>query len=132
MYVEEIELGPRPIEGVSTSTTGFVGLTERGPLNKPTLVTNVGEFDRFFGSFLNAARFGDYRWLPFAVQGFFANGGARAYVVRTAPLPPPDAEDAGDRAKYAHVAATVLPVQQNARRSLAADVEAGAAAIELA
>ena len=31
VYVEEVSTGPRPIEGVSTSTAGFVGETERGP-----------------------------------------------------------------------------------------------------
>ena len=31
VYTEEISSGPVPIEGVSTSTAGFVGLTERGP-----------------------------------------------------------------------------------------------------
>ncbi len=30
VYVEEVNTGPRPIEGVSTSTAGFVGETERG------------------------------------------------------------------------------------------------------
>ena len=31
VYVEEIEMGGKPIEGVSTSTAGFLGETERGP-----------------------------------------------------------------------------------------------------
>ena len=30
VYIEEIELGAKPIEGVSTSTAGFLGETERG------------------------------------------------------------------------------------------------------
>ena len=34
VYVEEVATGPRPIEGVSTSTAGFVGVTERGPLQR--------------------------------------------------------------------------------------------------
>ena len=49
VYVEEVELAPRAIQMASTSTTGFVGLSLRGPINKPTLVTNYGEFERFFG-----------------------------------------------------------------------------------
>ncbi len=32
VYVEEYEIGPRPIEGVGTSTAGFIGMTERGQL----------------------------------------------------------------------------------------------------
>ena len=39
VYVEEIQTGPRPIEGVSTSTAGFVGETERGP-SQPRQVTS--------------------------------------------------------------------------------------------
>lgn len=36
VYVEEIQTGNKPIEGVSTSTTGLVGITERGPVNVPS------------------------------------------------------------------------------------------------
>ena len=32
VYSEEISTGAVPIEGVSTSTAGFVGQTERGPI----------------------------------------------------------------------------------------------------
>ena len=45
VYVEEIHTGPRPIEGVSTSTAGFVGETERGP-TRPTLVTSWPDYQR--------------------------------------------------------------------------------------
>jgi Bacteriophage tail sheath protein len=31
VYVEEINTGAKPIEGVNTSNTTFVGETERGP-----------------------------------------------------------------------------------------------------
>ena len=41
VYVEEVDTGTKPIEGVSTSTTGMIGVTERGPVNVPTLVTGV-------------------------------------------------------------------------------------------
>ena len=45
VYVEEIEIGAKPIEGVSTSTLGFLGETERGPV-AARLVTNFEEFRR--------------------------------------------------------------------------------------
>ena len=53
VYVEEIEIGAKPIEGVSTSTAAFIGLTESGDeyLNKPTLVTSWGEFVKKFGRY---------------------------------------------------------------------------------
>lgn len=70
VYVEEINTGPVPIEGVSTSTAGFVGQTARGPL-EPRLVTSFVEFQRWFGSIIDPA----ISFLPFAVQGFFDNGG---------------------------------------------------------
>ena len=42
VFVEEIDTGNKPIEGVSTSTTGVVGITERGPVDVPILVTSYG------------------------------------------------------------------------------------------
>jgi len=70
VYVEEIELGARPIEGVSTSTAGFLGVTLRGP-QEPRLVTGFEEFKRLYGGYLPV----DVSTLPFAVEGFFNNGG---------------------------------------------------------
>lgn len=76
VYIEEIARGPRPIEGVATSTAAFLGETERGPL-APLLVTTYAEFQRRFGD-----RFRDGRHLPDAARGFFDNGGQRLYVCR--------------------------------------------------
>ena len=76
VYVEEIPQGPRPIEGVPTSTAAFVGETERGPI-RPLLVTSAGEYGRRFG---DTSRAGQH--LPAAVDGFFINGGRRLYVCR--------------------------------------------------
>jgi phage tail sheath protein FI len=87
VYVEEIEIGAKPIEGVSTSTAGFLGYAERGPLDKPTLVTSFAEFGRIFGGFLADDGQGileKIRWLAYAVQGFFENGGKRAFITRVA------------------------------------------------
>ena len=39
VYIEEIERGPRPIEGVPTSTAAFLGEAERGAIT-PRLVTS--------------------------------------------------------------------------------------------
>jgi len=80
VYVEELSTGPRPIEGVSTSTAGFVGETERGP-TLTRLVTSWTEFDRWFGGFLDLPTLTrDNRFLPYAVRGFFENGGQRLFV----------------------------------------------------
>lgn len=90
VYTEEIQTGNKPIEGVSTSTTGLVGVTERGPVNVPQLVTSYGEYRRTFGGYLPADEFTDatgrcHAYLPHAVEGFFLNGGKRAYVTRVLP-----------------------------------------------
>ncbi|HLN83270.1 MAG TPA: phage tail sheath family protein, partial [Candidatus Binatia bacterium] len=77
VYVEEIDTGNKPIEGVSTSTAGMIGVTERGPAGVPILVTSYGEYVRWFGERLNRADFGDHCYLPHAVDGFFTNGGKR-------------------------------------------------------
>ena len=52
VYVEEIDTGSKPIEGVSTSTAGMLGIAERGPVNVPILVTSYGEYQRWFGGAL--------------------------------------------------------------------------------
>ncbi len=85
VYVEEVDTGPKPIEGVSTSTSGMVGVTERGPENIPTLVVGYGDFLRQFGGTLDDAAFVDTWYLPHAAKGFFDNGGKRLYVVRVLP-----------------------------------------------
>ncbi len=91
VYVEEIDTGAKPIEGVSTSTAGVVGVAERGPRNRPILITSAGEYERWFGGILPREEFTDpadpdraHCYLPHAVQGFFTNGGKRLYVVRVA------------------------------------------------
>ena len=82
VYVEEVDTGAKPIEGVSTSTAGLVGVAERGPLNVPMLVTSAGEYRRVFGEGLNRDLYGEHRYLPTAVEGFFTNGGKRVYITR--------------------------------------------------
>ncbi len=76
VYVEEIEFGAKPITGVSTSTAGFLGEAERGP-TIPRLVTSWLDYQRVFGSY-----FGAEKYLPYAVQGFFDNGGQRCFIGR--------------------------------------------------
>lgn len=84
--MEEFESGGRPLEGVSTSTGGFIGLAERGAVEGlPELVTSFADFQRKFGAYLSEAAFGEYRFLAYAVEHFFINGGSRCYVMRVAP-----------------------------------------------
>lgn len=86
VYVEEFESGGKPMEGVGTSTAGFVGLAARGPVGGvPVLVTNFSDFKRTYGDYLSESEFGDYRFLAYSVEHFFLNGGARAFISRCVP-----------------------------------------------
>jgi len=75
VYIEEIEIGAKPIEGVSTSTGGFLGPTERGPTS-PMFITNFGDFQNKFGGFVENS------YLAYGIEGFFRNGGQRCFVGR--------------------------------------------------
>jgi phage tail sheath protein FI len=81
VYVEEIDTGNKPIEGVSTSTVGFLGIAERGPTS-PTLITSFGDYTRAFGRYVKDG--GVDRYLAYAVEGFFQNDGNRCFVQRVA------------------------------------------------
>jgi phage tail sheath protein FI len=94
VYVEEVDAGPKPIEGVSTSTAGAVGVTARGPdEGKPVLVTSFADFQRKFGGsfevpdskktdFASDPEGGEFWNFPLSVKGFFDNGGQRLYIKR--------------------------------------------------
>lgn len=81
VYIEEVEMGARPIKGVGTSTAGFVGMTledNENRLDKPTLITSWGQFVKYYGRYDKTKA----PYLPPAVYGFFANGGSTCYVVK--------------------------------------------------
>ncbi|MDQ6423042.1 phage tail sheath family protein [Paenibacillus sp. LHD-117] len=97
VYVEEFESGAKPLDGVSTSTAGFIGLAARGPVSGlPLLITSPADFGRAFGSYLSESAFGSYRYLAYAVNQFFMNGGSRCYVMRIAPEDAKSASGGGD------------------------------------
>jgi len=48
VYIEELATGNQPIEGVSTSTVGFLGIAERGPA-MTRLITSYSDFSRAYG-----------------------------------------------------------------------------------
>ncbi len=81
VFIEEIERGPKPIEGVATSTAAFLGVTERGPL-RPFLVTSYGEYVRRFGEIVDPPPGTTPSYMPHAVKAFFDNGGKRCFITR--------------------------------------------------
>src|SRR5271156_2452726 len=91
VYIQEIE-GPAPIVGVSTSIAAFIGMAERGPVNRLILCTSPGDYTRWFGGLMLPDEFADpvdpnraHCYLPYAVAGFFNNSGQIAYVMRVLP-----------------------------------------------
>ncbi len=85
VYVEETSFRQKTIEGVSTSTAGFVGPTRFGPVRgEPELLTSFLDFERIYGGIdqleFDGARVHNH--LAHAVRGFFENGGRRLYVAR--------------------------------------------------
>ncbi|HEU4386432.1 MAG TPA: phage tail sheath subtilisin-like domain-containing protein [Blastocatellia bacterium] len=81
VYVEEVSFRSKSIEGVSTSTTGFVGPTLKGPIGgTPEILTSLGDFERIFGG-LDNLTYG-LNFLAHAVRSYFNEGGSRLYVSR--------------------------------------------------
>ena len=95
VYVEEVDKGAKPIEGVGTSVAAFVGFAEKGPVNQPTLVTNWTQFTNVFGEFIPGG------YLAHAVYGYFHNGGGSCYVNR---LPSDGGKEEAQTGKVVQVA----------------------------
>jgi len=81
VYIEELEAGTRPIEGVGTAVAAFVGFAADGPLHSPILVTNWTQYTNTFGEPAPGT------FLGHAVFGYFLNGGGQAYIVRVGGAP---------------------------------------------
>jgi uncharacterized protein len=96
VYVEEVSFRAKSIEGVSTTTTGFIGPARYGPTDlPPDIITSLGEFERVYGdrqqllftyvdptSKAASPRDPMHNYLWHAVRAFFEEGGKRLYVVR--------------------------------------------------
>lgn len=81
VFTEEVQSQIQTIEGVGTTTAGFVVIAESGPIDEATLVTSFTEYQRIFGGPFKPSGFtAAYGW--WAVRAFFENGGKRAYIVR--------------------------------------------------
>lgn len=76
VYIEEFAPGA-PIQGVSTSTTAFIGVASGGELNTPFKLTSWDAFKTVYGP---QPVPGFYLW--HAVHGYFQNGGQVCYIVR--------------------------------------------------
>jgi len=87
VFVEEVSYRAKSIEGVGTTTTGFIGPTRYGPTSvEPELITGMADYERVYGDgsqlvFGNeGAPIHNFMW--HAARAFFENGGKRLYVQR--------------------------------------------------
>ena len=85
VYIEEVNSGPRPIEGVGTAMAAFVGFAPAGPINQPVLISNWSQYVDTFGVMEEGGRRSPHMkgtFLSHSVYGYFLNGGGRCYVTR--------------------------------------------------
>jgi phage tail sheath protein FI len=90
VYVEETSFRAKSIEGVSTTTTGFIGPTRYGPLDiEPEIITSLVEFERTYGDRERLVFVSDDdtttemdNWMWHAARAFFEEGGKRLFVTR--------------------------------------------------
>ena len=85
VYVEEVAGAAKPIEGVPTSTTGFVGAARFGPVSgPPVLITSYGEYEQNFGDTADLVidNVLTTNHVARAVQLFFENDGRKVYMAR--------------------------------------------------
>lgn len=89
VFVEETSFRAKSIEGVSTTTTGFIGAARFGPVAlEPDILTSLTEYERLYElgapgaelAFEDAGTAPNHLW--HAVRAFFTEGGKRLYVSR--------------------------------------------------
>lgn len=114
IFIEHKTFYPSELKLRTGGLAGFVGITQRGPLHTPVLVRNLEEFKDTFGAMIPEG------FLPWAVQGFFENGGKACQVVRVAHQDDPDQERNAAPARF-----TLFDREQQPRLEIQA-VEAGA------
>ena len=120
VYVEEVDKGSKPIEGVGTSVAGFVGFTEKGPVNYPTFIANWNQFTQTFGGFLPGG------YLAHAIYGYFNNGGGNCYVTRL-----PGGNGAGEAGPPKPQAALPSAAQASIETLIVTALEEGEASVEV-
>lgn len=70
--------GVYPIPLSRETTVGFIGRTERGPIDEPVRIGSFAEFYQVFGGHV------DDSFMSHSVQDFFLHGGTAAVIVRVA------------------------------------------------
>jgi Bacteriophage tail sheath protein len=73
---------PPPMSIANTRIAGFVGITQKGPMNEAVRLSNWDEFVEIFGTPMVES------YTAHSVYGFFKNGGTDCWVIRVAHNPP--------------------------------------------
>ena len=76
IYIERQPDRIEPIQIVSSSIAGFIGLADKGPIQNGIRITNFKQFTNIFGGFT------DYSYLAYSVYGFFNSGGSEYNATR--------------------------------------------------
>jgi uncharacterized protein len=76
VYYERVDASGPVIGAIRTDITGFIGISSRGPVDRPVPVQSWRQFQAYFGDFSGTG------YLAYAVRAFFENGGRRCWVVR--------------------------------------------------
>ena len=82
LYEEQSEQTYTPLALREEGIVGFMGLSQRGPLNVPVKLKDFNKFKELFGSL------DEPTYLEDSVKSFFENGGEQCYVLRVAHLDP--------------------------------------------
>lgn len=78
VYVKSRRVATNKITLQGKTVAGFLGVSEKGPMDTPVLITDFNQYLKVFGGF------GSPGYLAYAVYTFFNCGGNSCYVVRTA------------------------------------------------
>jgi hypothetical protein len=111
VYFERVDNATQVVQPLRTDIVGFVGIAQKGPVHKATLVESWKQFQATFGSFISNG------YLAYSAKAFFDNGGQSLYVVRVA-APKTITETAGVQPTDG-LSSTVLSVSGFANGALA-------------
>ena len=80
VYVQDIVSGSQSITQASSSVGALIGVTRSGVIG---VAQKIGSWTEFISKFANGldTPFLENSYLPYAVHGFFTNGGKELYIV---------------------------------------------------
>lgn len=78
VYFESVDNSTQVVQPLRSDIAGFVGIAQKGPVHKATLIESWKQFQAAFGSFVSNG------YLAYSAKAFFDNGGQSLYVVRVA------------------------------------------------